>query len=192
MKLEKPITLRPRKYTDSSSNKLVSPSPITLDVLNVAYTDNPTSNSYYAYIEKVPSTIILWKNSDYTNAGPINRVMAEAKLREVLGPDPEQYLQNLFPMTLEEDPDGPGSILTGMISTLGIKSTSNCSCRRHALEMNEKGPQWCEENIDTILGWLKDESKKRGLPYVETVARMMVNKAISKSVKLKKRNSTNQ
>ena len=75
-----------------------------------------------------------------------------------------------------------------MISTMGIKSTSNCSCRRHALEMNEKGPEWCEANMDTILGWLREESAKRKLPYVDTVARMIVNRAIKTSRRLKNKN----
>ena len=72
-----------------------------------------------------------------------------------------------------------------MISALGIKSSSTCSCRRHALEMNEKGPDWCEQNMDQIVGWLKEESSKRGLPFVETVGKMMVQRAIAKSRKLK-------
>jgi hypothetical protein len=109
-------------------------------------------------------------------------------LAGVIGTTSEEIQANLqanYPRTLEQDPNGPGSILTGMISALGIKSTSTCSCRRHALQMNEEGPDWCEQNIDTILNWLKDESQKRSLPYVETVARVMVNRAINKSRKLK-------
>lgn len=192
MKLSKQITVQPPKYTDNSTNKVITPQPIVTDTLNLVYSDNPAGKTYYVHIEKFPNSVILWKGPDYDNAGLINRSDAEKKLREIMGDDEEKYLQSLFPMTLEENPDGPGSILTGMISTLGIKSTSNCSCRRHALEMNEKGPDWCEQNLDTILGWLKEESKKRNLPYVETVAKMMVNKAISKSRKLLAKNSVKQ
>ena len=50
---------------------------------------------------------------------------------------------------------------------------------------NDKGPDWCEENMDTILSWLKEESTKRKLPYVEFVAKSMVQRAIYKSRKLK-------
>lgn len=60
----------------------------------------------------------------------------------------------------------------------------NCSCKRHALEMNEKGNDWCEENIDIIVGWLKDEAKRRGLPFIDAAGKMLVNSAISQSRKL--------
>jgi hypothetical protein len=50
--------------------------------------------------------------------------------------------------------------------------------------MNEKGPDWCDQNMDTILSWLKEESGKRGLPYVEMVAKAMVQRAINKSRRL--------
>ena len=73
-----------------------------------------------------------------------------------------------------------------MISSMGIKSTPNCACRRHAIEMNEKGPDWCEANIDTILSWLKIESENRKLPFIEGIARMIINRAISKSRRLLK------
>jgi hypothetical protein len=72
-----------------------------------------------------------------------------------------------------------------MIKTIGIKSSSNCSCRKHAIEMNDKGPDWCEENIGTILAWIKEESTKRKLPYVEFVAKSIVQRAIYKSRKIK-------
>ena len=67
----------------------------------------------------------------------------------------------MFPPTLESVPNGAGSILSGMISAMGIKSTPNCSCKRHALEMNTNGPDWCEENLGTILDWLNEEAQKR-------------------------------
>jgi hypothetical protein len=76
-----------------------------------------------------------------------------------------------------------------MISTMGIKSTPNCSCRRHAIEMNEKGNDWCEQNLPTILGWLKEESAKRSLPYIESVASMIVKRAIKTSRRLIKQSN---
>jgi len=87
------------------------------------------------------------------------------------------------------DPDGPGSILSGMIASMGIKTTPTCSCKRHAIEMNEKGSDWCEQNMPTILKWLKEESAKRNLPFVETVAKIMVSRAIKTSRRLKAKNA---
>jgi hypothetical protein len=182
MNLNMNITVTPPPFTDNN-NKVITPNPIVLNNLDVTYSDSPTHKTVTAVIKHIPSPITLLSGTTYISAGDYTQQQIEAKLREFLGDDPQSKLQSLFPKTLEQNPNGPGSILTGMISALGIKSTSTCSCRRHALEMNEKGPDWCEQNIDTIMSWLKEESAKRGLPFVETVARMMVNRAITKSRK---------
>ena len=189
MRLNNPITLQPPPYTDQSTNKVVTPDPVVLQALDVTYSDNPMSKTLTVSIKGVPSNIILLRGSEYDAAGDYTQAHIEDILSAYLGPDPQNALQQLFPKTLEQDPDGPGTILTGMISALGIKSSSTCSCRRHALEMNEKGPDWCEQNMDTIVSWLRDESSKRGLPFVDTVGRMMVQRAISKSRKLLAKNN---
>lgn len=182
MKLDKPISIKPRKFTNDKG-VLIDPKPFTVEVLNITYTNNPTNKQYSASIYGIPVQVGLWFNEDYTNneAHLKNSVDAEDRLKHILGENPQEFLQNLFPMTLEENPKGPGSILSNMISAIGIKSTPNCACRRHAIEMNEKGPEWCEQNMDKILGWLKEESEKRKMPFIETVARIMVKRAISKS-----------
>jgi hypothetical protein len=36
------------------------------------------------------------------------------------------------------------------------------------LQMNEVGCDGCEENIDTIVGWLAEEAANRGLPFLST------------------------
>ena len=51
--------------------------------------------------------------------------------------------------------------------------------------MNDKGPDWCEQNMTTILGWLKEESNKRNLPFIESVAKLIVLRAIRLSRKIK-------
>lgn len=184
MKLNQTITINPPPYTDQNTNQIVNPPAIVIDTLDVTYSDNPLNRTVYAGIKNIPSSIPLLSGDEYTAAGDYSQSFIETKLKNYLGEDPAKTLRSLFPKTLEENPNGAGTILTGMISALGIKSSSTCSCRRHALEMNEKGPDWCEQNIDTIVSWLKEESQKRGLPFVETVGRMMVNRAIAKSRKL--------
>lgn len=44
--------------------------------------------------------------------------------------------------------------------------------------MNEMGDQWCEENIDTIVDWLREAAAERGLPFMATPARLLVKRAI--------------
>lgn len=183
MKLENTVVVIPPPYTDGSG-EVVYPEAIEFKDLNVTYTDNPTNKYVTASIKDIPTTVTLLQGEEYDAAGDYTQEFIEGKLRAKFGDDPGKYLRSLFPKTLEEDPNGPGSILTNMIKSLGIKSSSSCSCRRHALEMNEKGPDWCEQNIPTIVSWLKDESKKRNLPFVEAVGKMMVNRAIAKSRKL--------
>lgn len=87
------------------------------------------------------------------------------------------------PATLEDYPNGPGTILSKMLSKIGIHSTPNCSCRRRAMEMNTKGPEWCAENIDMIVGWLREESEKRKLPFVDFAGKLLIQRAIKVSKK---------
>jgi len=50
--------------------------------------------------------------------------------------------------------------------------------------MNTNGPEWCEENMGTILNWLQEESTKRKLPFIRSVAKLMVQRAINRSRRL--------
>ena len=185
MKLDAPITIQPPPNTNPQTNKIEYPQPLVLDELYVNYIDNPKDKIVFVTIGHIPSRIILLQGQEYEDAGDYTQEFIENKLKDKLTGDPATFLRSLFPKTLEEDPDGPGSILSGMISTMGIKSTPNCSCRRHAIQMNTEGPDWCEENMGTILSWLEEEAGKRNLPFVRTVAKMMVQRAVSKSRRLK-------
>ena len=78
------------------------------------------------------------------------------------------------------DADGPGAQLKKMLAKVGIRSTPTCSCNARARYMDFMGVVWCEKNIDTIVGWLKEESDKRGLPFIEFVARALINRAIKR------------
>jgi hypothetical protein len=183
--LNSPITLNPPPYTDNSTNKVVTPDPIVLNELRISYTDTPHEKSVVARIDNTPAHIYLFTGDQYDVMGDWTQAQAEAALKVKLGDDIQASLQAMYPRTLEQDPNGPGSILTGMIKTLGISSSSTCSCRRHALEMNDQGPDWCEQNMETILSWLRDEAKKRGLPFIDMVGKAMVQRAINRSRKLK-------
>lgn len=185
MRLDQEITIYPPPFTNANG-EITNPQPLVLQELNVSYVDNPTNRFVNAIIPGIPGPVVLAKGDEYDALGEYTSAQIEQLFRDKLGPDPAKILRSIFPKTLEENPNGPGSILTGMLSSIGIKSTSNCACRRHAIEMNDNGPDWCEQNIDKILSWLKEESVKRKLPFVESVAKIMINKAISKSRELNK------
>jgi hypothetical protein len=46
------------------------------------------------------------------------------------------------------------------------------------LIMDEEGPQWCRNNIKTIVGWLKEEAEERHLPFTVIGATILVKLAI--------------
>ena len=73
---------------------------------------------------------------------------------------------------------GPGTELTKLLSRVGITATPNCSCKARAAEMDRQGCDWCEANIDTVVGWLREEATKRGLPFLDAAGRLLVKRAI--------------
>lgn len=94
----------------------------------------------------------------------------------------------LGPVT--QDPqqgDGPGAYLKSMLKWIGITARPGCSCNKRAKHMDDMGAEWCRQNIETILGWLKEESDRRNLPFVKEAARVLVSLAISRSEKAAKR-----
>lgn len=78
---------------------------------------------------------------------------------------------------------GPGTELKALLKTVGIVASPNCSCNKRAAIMDEKGCDWCEENIDQIDGWLAEEAKKRKLPYISLAGRTLIKLAIRRSRK---------
>ena len=84
-----------------------------------------------------------------------------------------------YPRWRGEQPlSGPGTHLKAMLARIGIKAGKHCSCSKRAAYMDRMGPQWCEENIELIVGWLADEARKRRLPFLRPVGRMLVRRAI--------------
>lgn len=183
MKLNQTIKVSPPPYSDNNG-KVTHPPELVFDTLNVSYTDTPSSRTVTARIDKIPQSIVLYAGDQYDLIGDWTQHQAEQRLLQLLGDDPATYLRQLFPKTMEEDPNGPGTVLSKMIKSLGIVMSDSCSCRRHAIEMNTRGNDWCEKNIDTVVGWLREEAKRRSLPFVDMIGKVMVNRAIKKSRKL--------
>lgn len=75
-----------------------------------------------------------------------------------------------------------GSHLKILLASFGIKATQ-CKCNARAAIMNSWSVQQCEENIDTIVGWLSEEAASRGLPFLNVVGRMLVRRAIANARK---------
>ena len=43
----------------------------------------------------------------------------------------------------------------------------------------QETPGWCEANLDTIVGWLREQAEARGLPFLDVAGRMLVRRAIA-------------
>ena len=74
---------------------------------------------------------------------------------------------------------GPGCHLSKQLARLGFKKIHGCKCSDHAKRMDAWGCDECESRIDEICDWLKEEARKRGIPYLSVVSRMLVRRAIS-------------
>jgi hypothetical protein len=80
---------------------------------------------------------------------------------------------------------GTGTELKNLLKLIGITASPTCICNARAKTMDENGIQWCEDNKDTILGWLKEEANKRNLPFSSYLATVLVNLSIKKAKKTK-------
>ena len=78
---------------------------------------------------------------------------------------------------------GAGTELKKLLRVIGITASSNCSCNAKALTMDARGAEWCAENIETIVEWLKEEATKRGLPFMTMPAKLLVRRAIANARK---------
>lgn len=74
---------------------------------------------------------------------------------------------------------GPGSELKKLLAKVGIQATPNCSCNKRAAVMDARGCDWCEQNLDEIVGWLREEAEKRKLPFLDMAGRVLVRRAIA-------------
>ncbi len=74
--------------------------------------------------------------------------------------------------------EGVGTELKNLLSWMNIRATENCDCNSKAKFLNEKGIEWCKQNIDTICVWLKEEATKRNIPFFNYGATKLVKFAI--------------
>ncbi len=75
---------------------------------------------------------------------------------------------------------GPGCQL---LKILRVFHKKDCGCGARASVMDQRGTDWCEQNTTTILEWLKEGAEKRGIPFVEWLAKRFVARAIKKARK---------
>lgn len=79
---------------------------------------------------------------------------------------------------------GVGTRVARILKLLGISYTKGCTCKSIAAEMNRKGPDWCEANIDSIVGKMMAEAKRRKFGFLVSIAQPIAKKAARKIVEL--------
>jgi hypothetical protein len=80
--------------------------------------------------------------------------------------------------TIKKLSGGVGTELTRILAWLRIKKTDACQCAARAAEMDRRGIEWCVENIDVILNWLKQSAQELGYPFNRHAATLAVHAAI--------------
>lgn len=78
---------------------------------------------------------------------------------------------------------GPGTELKRLLGRIGITASPTCGCNAKARAMDAHGCDWCEQNLDTVVGWLREEAGKRRLPWLDAVGKVLVRRAISNARK---------
>lgn len=157
----------------------------------------------YTLAEALPCIVkqdnrLLWVDTDHP-AYPRLKTVSPELLKErasiathqyllmMAGETDAQKLQMKTPARVPGFNAGPGTELKKMLSKIGIKASPTCSCNKRAQIMDEKGVQWCKDNIEMIVGWLREEAEKRKLPFVDMAGRLLVKRAISLAEKAEKK-----
>jgi hypothetical protein len=76
---------------------------------------------------------------------------------------------------------GPGTELKKLLAMVGITASPSCSCNARAKRMDQEGCDWVEANEETVVGWLREEATKRGLPFIDAAGRLLVRRAIARA-----------
>ena len=72
---------------------------------------------------------------------------------------------------------GAGTELKRLLRRFGI-NPNDCKCEEHVLAMDIQGPDWCMQNLETIISWLEEAAHKRRLPFARMAGRVLVRRAI--------------
>jgi len=73
---------------------------------------------------------------------------------------------------------GPGSQLKRLLGCAGLRATKDCGCDDMAAKMDGLGPKWCRNHAGEILDTMRAAAQRRGLPFSELGAGMLLRVAI--------------
>lgn len=104
-------------------------------------------------------------------------------LRQMLGLPTDGVAIPLPPSTAAR-PCLPGTHLKQLLARFGISADEpGCQCKSRAALMDRQGCEWVEANADTVVGWLREEAQKRGLPFIDAAGKILVREAVRRARK---------
>ena len=89
--------------------------------------------------------------------------------------------------------NGAGSELKAIFTSFHIYPDGDCNCEAIANEMDQRGPDWCEENVESLIDQIEAESKKRRWAkyiFSRIVARRMIRLAIKRARRKEQKKDT--
>ena len=119
-------------------------------------------------------------------SGRVDPATLAAAIAKLLGENPGSGLLQLRVVEHAPPPpnEGPGTELKKLLAKIGITPKAGCKCLARAVEMDIRGCDWCETNVPTIVGWLREEATSRRLPFVDAAGTVLVKRAISNARRL--------
>jgi hypothetical protein len=124
-------------------------------------------------------------------SGRVDPATLAAAIAKLLGENPGSGLLQLRVVEHAPPPpnEGPGTELKKLLSKIGITPKAGCKCLARAIEMDIRGCDWCDANVPTIVGWLREEATNRRLPFIDAAGTVLVNRAISNARRLHRGNA---
>lgn len=98
------------------------------------------------------------------------------------GVGPGQIRPSTSPPVKRKKPSGPGTELRALLHRFGIHDRGGCHCKDHARIMDQRGPEWCRDHIEIVIGWMVVAAKKRGWPAPRRLVRLLILSAIRKAM----------
>jgi hypothetical protein len=123
-------------------------------------------------------------------SGRVDPATLAAAIAKLLGDSPGSGLLQLRVVEHAPPPpgEGPGTELKKLLSRIGITPKAGCKCLARAIEMDVRGCDWCDANVATIVGWLREEATSRRLPFFDGAGAILVKRAIKNARKKQQSN----
>ena len=126
-------------------------------------------------VSQIPPQYEAWRKLYETNE-KYRRAYQEGRGPGQLQPNGAKPNQTPRPQ-----PHGPGTELTKLFRPIRPFVRKGCKCEEHAAEMDRRGCDWCEANLDTIIGWLEQEAAASHLVFSRPMAEKLVTWAIRRA-----------